>query len=1127
MSHRLTIVREWIGTSWSCLLVVGILFCTPDIGHAADEGADYLKQIKPILRERCYACHGTLKQEGGLRLDTVALAIEGGDSGAAIKPGNDVAQSVLLERIAVTNLDERMPPQESGAPLTTEQIELIRRWIASGAKAPVDEKPEDDPSEHWSFQTIVRPVVPKTDSSWVRNPIDAFLQQQHKIQALTPQPEASRLILLRRLHLDLVGIPPTPEEIMACESDTSPLWYEHTVKRLLDDPRHGERWARHWMDIWRYSDWWGLGNQLRNSQKHMWHWRDWIVESLNDDAPYDEMVRLMLAADEMHPNDLSKLRATGYLARNYFLFNRPQWMEETVEHVSKGFLGLTMNCAKCHDHKYDPLEQTDFYRMRAFFEPYHVRLDAVQGESDLAQDSIPRVYDRMLDDPTYLYIRGDEKKPDKSKVIEPGIPAFLSFAELKIEPVSLPDEAWQPERRPWVLKSYIASAKKRVTAAELEFNKSQEILLAATKAEEEAKSKADSEQEKPKENESDEKLVTNELNPLDLARWKLFGGEWVHEPGRLEQKKDGATRSALRLIGKPPKDFDATVRFTILGGSRWRSVGLSFDVSQEDPTLPPAATDSEQNIYVSAVSGGSKVQATFHRGGKWQYPGGNAVRAMPIKLNQQYTLRVQVRGSLINATLDGEPVIAWQTTLPRREGALQVITFDALTVFHEVTVSPLDPAATLRKPNANKPLTLEIAHAKVAEAQLAQNIAEAAVSLAQAELESVERRVEALRAEWNSTDMTRSEKTVAAVRVERLALVAKARHSFAVAQQTLLHAASDKKEAAEKALKESQAALDKSISVATGEVKSTDQFTRFTGAMWTPTRFFSSSKDDPKVEFPSKSTGRRTALANWITDRRNPLTARVAVNHIWTRHMGQPLVPTVFDFGLKGANPTHPELLDWLAAELIDSGWSMKHLHSLIVNSAAYRLSSTIAGNEVAAKKDPENRYWWRRVPIRLESQVVRDSLLSLAGTLDSTMGGASVLPGQQAASTRRSLYFFHSNNDRNLFLTTFDEALVKDCYLRDQSIVPQQALALTNSRLVLDTSEQIAKRLSGAAVDDSAFIRTTFRVVVGISPSEEEVAVSEAALDSWRKLPGGSASTARANFVWALINHNDFVTLR
>ena len=1122
----------WLRNPWLFILA-GCWFISLSLSSrvSAEDPVDYLQQVKPILRERCFACHGALKQESGLRLDTAALAIKGGDSGAAIEP-YDANVSRMLERVTATDEGERMPPE--GEPLTVAQVALLRSWIAAGAKGPDDEQPEADPAKHWAFQPIVRPSLPETQSDRVRSPIDAFLQQRRQQYGIESQPEAPRIVLLRRLYLDLIGIPPTLEEIAACESDTSPDWYEETVKRLLEDPRHGERWARHWMDIWRYSDWWGLGDQLRNSQKHIWHWRDWIVESLNDDTPYDEMVRLMLAADESHPNDLGKLRASGYLARNYWLFNRPQWMEETVEHVSKGFLGLTMNCSRCHDHKYDPLNQTDYYRLRAFFEPYHVRLDMVPGEADLTRDGIPRAFDGLMEEPTYLYIRGDERNPDKSKMITPGVPSVLAFEELTIEPVSLPAEAWQPERRAGVLDAHVAASRKRVDAAESDLKKAQDRLFAATnvleklqKEKEEAihpaeKTAVSSPGKSP--------IIADSFQTLDSTRWKLFGGEWVHEPKRLTQKKDGPTRSALRLIENVPRDFDATLRFTILGGSQWRSVGLSFDVSQEDPTQPFAASDSEQMVYASAYSAGSKIQASFQRGGEWQYPGGSAVRGIPIHLNQEYTLRVQVRDSLINASLNGELQVAWESTLPRRDGALQVITFDAMAVLHEVSIETLDPAVTLRQPDASNgsaPLTIDAAEKAVRQARAERVVAEAAFAVVQSEIQAVERRADAQRAEWDPQDPTRLEKVAAAVRSERLVAVAKSRHGVAKAELALLNSPADTKEATEKTLKEANEAVDKAEKAAESEVASTDPYAKFSGAMWTPTRFFDSGKDDPEVKFHAQSTGRRTALAKWITDRRNPLTARVAVNHIWTRHMGQPLVPTVFDFGRKGIPPAQPELLDWLASELMDSGWSMKHLHSLIVNSAAYRMSSSVAGADAASSRDPENRLWWRRMPIRMESQLVRDSLLSLAGTLDPTRGGPAVPAAEQATSQRRSLYFFHSNNERNLFLTTFDEALVKDCYRREQSVVPQQALALSNSKLALDAAEKIAGQLTENHADEAGFVLAAFRLVIGVNPNRDEMAASVAALEEWRAIPGENNTSARANFVWALINHNDFVTLR
>ena len=367
---------------------------------------DYAREVKPLLKERCYSCHGALKQKAGLRLDTVALMKKGGESGAAFSV-DDAGKSVLLERVTDSDLDERMPPQHEGEPLSVAQVAMLREWISAGARSPSDEKAEPDPREHWAFRPRQRPPVPAVaNAAWVRNPIDAFISKQHETHGLAPVAEAPREVLVRRLWLDLVGVPASAGELATVETDASGNWYEAAVDRLLADPRHGERWARHWMDIWRYSDWWGLGDQLRNSQKHMWHWRDWIVESLNANVPYDEMLRQMLAADELYPADPQKLRATGFLARNFFLFNRNPWMEETVEHVSKGFLGLTMNCTKCHDHKYDPISQIDYYRMRAFFEPLHVRLDAVPGEADFTKDGIPRVFDGAPDEPTFRYIRG-------------------------------------------------------------------------------------------------------------------------------------------------------------------------------------------------------------------------------------------------------------------------------------------------------------------------------------------------------------------------------------------------------------------------------------------------------------------------------------------------------------------------------------------------------------------------------------------------------------------------------------------------------------------------------------------------------------------------------------------------
>ncbi|MDA1139066.1 MAG: DUF1553 domain-containing protein [Planctomycetota bacterium] len=1107
---------------------------------------DYLKEVKPLLKSRCYVCHGSLKQKSSLRLDTVQSMLKGGKSGPVFKPG-DASESILLKRISTADLEERMPPEHEGEPFSAEHVKLIKDWILQGAPAPADEKPEAAPDEHWAFKQPASPPVPAVaNTGWIKNPIDAFIARQHEQHGLAPQHEASRMELLRRLYLDLVGLPPTAEEIVTFEQDTSKDWYETVVDRLLKDPRHGERWARHWMDVWRYSDWWGLGMQLRNSQEHMWHWRDWIVESLNEDTPYDEMVSLMLAADELHPNVLGKLRATGFLARNYFLFNRNPWLEQTVEHVSKGLLGLTMNCAKCHDHKYDPITQTDFYRMRAFFEPYFVRMDIVPGEADLTRDGIPRVFDGLLDAPTYRYIRGDEYNPDKTTPITPGLPELLSFKEMVIQQVALPEEAWEPVRQPWVLDAYLATARKKVESAEAALEKANENLEAARKS---AAEILDARKNMEAEILAATKLVSLLTNPevetveleegmrivekfetFDKTRWKTIAGEWVHQPGSLEQKLDGDTRSILQLVGKAPQDFDVSIRFRILGGSRWRSVGLTFDASHEDPTLPAAATDSAVIVYASAVSGGSKVQGSYSKAGNWVYPS-DAMRALPIKVEQDYTFQVQARGNLVNVSLDGAPVLAWQSPLDRREGAMQLITFDALVVFHEFSIAPLSSDVKLQESVATPgkaPTSLEGAKSAVVLTQGESAVAEQAVAIAKAEVESIQRRADAMRASWTKPgEESEREKTAAAVLAERKVQLATARHTLAVAELKLLKVGG-KNEAIEKEVKQKMEALEKSEKSVAAPVAPGESYARLVGAKWTPTRFKNSGSDDPAVKFPPTSTGRRKALADWITDSRNPLTARVAVNHIWMRHLGTPLVTTVFDFGRKGTPPTHPELLDWLAIELVENGWSMKHLHRLIVTSSVYRMSSSLAGGEGNIARDQDNHHLWRRPPIRLEAQVVRDSVLALSGQLDLTMGGPPVPSAAQESSKRRSLYFFHSNNDRNLFLTMFDEAMVKECYQRDQSIVPQQALALSNGGLIHDATPLIAARLvEGGQLDDAAFIRKAFNVLLCIAPSDAEIASSAKALEAWRMLPNTSPDKARSHIIWALLNHNDFITLR
>ncbi len=1134
-----------------------VLFEQPS--DAAEDRVDYQKQIKPVLRERCFSCHGALKQEGKLRIDTVAAAMKGGDSGASIKPGS-IGDSLLIKRVTATDEAERMPPE--GEPLKAEQIAVLKQWIAENAMGPSDEQPDQDPRDHWAFKTPVRPRVPdltaqNADRKYqIRNPIDSLIAAEQLKRNIVPQREVDRRVWLRRVTLDLIGLPPTVAELDSFIADMSPDAYDKVVTRLLESPQYGQRWGRHWMDIWRYSDWWGLGAEVRNSQKHMWHWRDWIVESLNADKPYDQMLREMLAADELYPNDLDRVRATGYLARQYFIFNRTAWLDETIEHTAKGMLGLTFNCSKCHDHKYDPVSQVEYYKLRAIFEPYQIRTEMVPGQTDFEKDGIPRAFDAHLDVATHLHVRGDDRNPDKTRSMEPAIPSFLSHSKFDIAPIDLPIEATYPGLRDFVVKTHLEAAQQQIAAA-------RSALEAAKKKLDEAEAASKATTMKPETSppasavpdgspatsNSAQPLVRDDFAMMKPDVWEQLSGKWSYENGRLIQTQTGASRMVLRMKQQPPTDFEAKLKYIPTGGETWKSIGISCDVTSAGHDIM---------AYVSAYAGGPRSQISYKQNGNYVYPP-NASQPRKVELNQPHEIVLSARGTLFNMQVDGEHSVAFRLPIERQRGFLELVAFDAKVEFTHFELRALPTDFKLVEAEASKSPNPAVATATMAplpvdQAKLAVTIAEKSLIVAEAQLAAVEARATAEHAKVGQT-ADQSELAKAASKAERLVAASKADEEHSKAELALLQAATDKRADAEKKLSAAKTAFEAAAKV----IETTSEaFTPLLGAKKTQEDY---QNRNANVPYPSKSTGRRTAFAKWLTDPSNPLPARVAVNHIWTRHMGQPLVPTIFDFGRKGTPPTHPELLDWLAVELIESGWSMKHIHRLIVTSEAYRRSSSSATNAdgVTAGRgdgginapasgmspalplsaspslilDPDNRFYWRMNPVRMEAQIVRDSLLSLAGELDLSLGGPSI-PINDETSRRRSLYFVHSHNDHNKFLSTFDDASVLDCYRRAESIVPQQALALENSPLAMTIAGKIATRIasSNPQAADSNFVRTAFVTILSVEPTAAEQAtmlellrrMTDLAKDKNRPNP---ESVARTNLVQTILNHNDFITIR
>ena len=794
--------------------------------------------------------------------------------------------------------------------------------MVAAAAVETDPAHRSDPTSHWSFRPVHPPAVPSETSSWVRNPVDAFLSVRHRQQGLSPVDPASPNVLLRRLYMDLVGVPPTTAELEAFVSDPSEERYSEVVDRLLASPRHGERWGRHWMDVWRYSDWAGHGTEVRESQPHIWRWRDWIVESVNVNKPYDRMIVEMLAADELAPLDAESLRATGFLVRNWFRYNRNVWIEATVEHTAKAFLGLTVNCARCHEHKSDPISQMDFYRMRAFFEPYDIRTVSLTEGGDPNANSLVQAFDGRMADPTFVFTRGDEARPETNQLVQPQILEFLMAKRAEIREVPMPLESFYPALTERALKSALARSDAATAAAEAKADAAWATALAADQ-------------------------------DVDAPR---LGAELASQQAAFTRAEGVALRH--RIVAERVKH------------------GL---VPGDPDSAARAAGAAEQKVKVAAA---------------------------------------------------------------------EVAVAEAVAALHKLPRAPKsnDTAATGAPESKPEP--------KIQEA------------LAAAEKK-----------------------------------LAESRDALGAARKAALESSTN------------YAAL--------GPV------------------------------YPKTSTGRRLALARWIAHRDNPLTARVAMNQLWMRHMGSPLVPTVFDFGRSGQPPTHPELLDWLAAEFMRQNWSLKAMHRLIVTSSAYRMKTS--GGTLAAQnhaKDPDNRYLWRMNVRRVEAEVVRDSLLQVSGGLDSTMGGPELDQGAGESSTRRSLYFRHAKEKVMEFTQTFDGPGVAECYRRDESIVPQQALALANSVLVKSQSRRLAQTLSdslGEQASDEPFIRNAFTMILSRPPTPEETAACHEFLGQQAALlsdPSGltpasvgdaspvppakdPALRAKEDLIVVLLNHNDFVSIR
>ena len=1136
----------------------------------AQAPVNYLRDVKPVLKSRCYACHGALKQESGLRLDTGSSIRQGGDDGVTVVT-EDVDKSLLIRRVSAKDAAERMPPE--GDALTKAQIETLKNWITQGAVSPDDEQPEPDPRQHWAFQPPRRPDLPSPAES--QNPIDAFVEADLARHELAAQPEAAKHVLLRRLFLDLIGLPPTREELHAFLADDSPTAWETVVDRLLDDSRYGERWARHWMDVWRYSDWYGRRHvpDVWNSAPQIWRWRDWIVKSLNDDHGYDRMLREMLAADEICPEDDSAAVATGYLIRNWYALNPNDWMRNTVEHTGKAFLGLTFNCAHCHDHKYDPITQDDYFRLRAFFEPIDMRQDRVPGEADpgpfqeyeygklrkIQRLGAVRIYDRTPDAPTWFYTGGDERNrvTDRGSM-PPGVPAFLTDSAPQIATIELPPRAWYPGLRPALHEALLTEAREAIATAETELAAVSRVDVEIPHAAHDQLAQAEAAFQAAVD-EAEQIGQPGALVGLQSLVLDATTGRRVVQNGlpELTALEDGTTLSFELLILS-----DAHVNFQLakdvvkgltagyVGFDQGRIVSYQPGTFAEFETGKYDFAAGQKRFHVALVfeTNADRCLLTVHSVADDTL----LVDRVPVALNGWNPVGDPTKAisfdcrtgcvAVIDEVTVSAPLPA-ENAVATSEIRLITLNFESPAYTDGRDIDGIDgwlissfgtaPATSVVSSTAGNESLLAVlqqvqtAQRSVEAATLPLRAATAKLEAARAELSSLETRIAADRAKYGETpDADVSALARSASHSERIATVLRA-EAEVLAQERALAIAEAKPESDADRAKEIEAIIKQLATSRTALDKA-----RVAGANTTSEDYSAFSPSYPKT-----STGRRTALAEWITGRNNPLTARVAVNHIWARHFQSPLVATVTDFGRSGAVPTHPELLDWLAVELMEHGWSMKHVHRLMVTSAAYRRGSSMQSD--AAEKDRENKLLWRMNVGRMESEVVRDSLLYIAGRLDPAMGGQELENSEALTTFRRSLYYsvFPEQGGKSSLGELFDAPNALECYRRTRSIVPQQALALTNSDLVHQLSSAVASTLTNetaAGADNSPqpFIRAAFETILSRPPSDAELQLCCEAIDGQLELLSRTNTTdadarVRASVVRALLNHNDFITIR
>ncbi len=974
---------------------------------------EFARDIRPILANHCWSCHGPDEKtrESGLRLDVRAAAVAKLKSGnLALVPG-DVKASGMMTRIHAKKESQRMPPPDSKKPLSDAQKQLLERWIAEGAEY----------QEHWAFLAPKRSAPPTVkDAAWVRNPIDAFVLHRLEREGMRPSPEADPRTLIRRLSLDLTGLPPSLDEVdtfvKAWEATPAArqTLIEKAADRLLASPRYAERMTIPWLDAARYADTNGYNN---DEERTMWPWRDWVIEAFRVNMPYDRFLVEQLAGDLLPGATLPQRIATGF-NRNHVLTTeggvfeeeyRVEYVADRVHTTATAVMGLSMQCARCHDHKYDPVTQKEYYQFFAFFNNVNEK---------------PLQYNKAAAAEPFVRYQSPEM-----------LAKIAALTKRRGEVVSL-----QKQHEAKLDAAMIAWEKSLTPADRQKLAKAGAILHLPL----------------------DEGKGNKVADALDATRHGTIHGPATWVEGRFGK--------ALQFDGNTHVDLGSLV--TLDSADRFSISTWVFPTSAEASTVVSRMDDADAHRGWDIILEGGKVAShLIHR---WPNDGLKVMTKQPLALNAWHHLLLTCDGSRkaagVRIHVDGK-LQPLDTTSDKLQGTIRT-----------------DKPVHLGKRGSSAPFKGKIDDVQFFASELRADDAQLlAKGLPVGGVGAI------LAVEPSKRDA---------------AQVATLRRYFAdvVDMDSRKH----RSELAD--LDRQLTDLDKGgvpVMVMAEMSPPRQAHLLKRGAYDQP-----GDKVQPGVPammppLPKDAPANRLGLARWLVDPAHPLTSRVAVNRWWSMYFGAGLVESVEDFGLQGELPSHPELLDWLATELIRTGWDVKAMQKLIVTSAMYRQSSRTT--KELFERDPKNRLLARAMRQRLPAETVRDNALAISGLLKEKQGGPSVKPYQPAGLWedvsverrykyvadkgdglyRRSMYTFWRRTCPPPSMLLFDAPDRETCFIRRaRTNTPLHALVLLNDPIYLEAARKLAERVMHQEADADARLTLAFRLSLARTPTAKEGAI-------------------------------------